>query len=117
MQAVALMRSHVNDQFLLGRRLHTWLGFQHFYSSMLLVPAVARPAARVCDQSLNRPPMQLTLRAAVSCIPTLWVHGASQNLYYRANRARALLVLQVVDDSSQIACSQVHVSTWVAECQ
>ena len=59
--------------------------------------------------------MQLTLRAAVSCIPTFWAHGAS--LYYRANRARALLVLQVVNESSQIACSQVHVSTWVAECQ
>ena len=28
-----------------------------------------------------------------------------------------MLVLQVANESSQIACSQVHVSTWVAECQ
>ncbi len=77
-------------QYLLGCRLHTWLGFQRLYSGMLLVQAAARSAASVCDQWLNRPPVQLTLSAAVSCIPTFWFHGAShlrQNLHSQANRA------------------------------
>ena len=62
---------------MLGCRVRTWLGFQRLYSRMLPAQAAARSAAHVCDQWLNRPPVQLTLSAAVSCIPTFWFHGPS----------------------------------------
>ena len=44
---------------------------------MLVCQAAARSTASVCDQWLNRPPVQLTLSVAVSCMPTFWFHGAS----------------------------------------
>ncbi len=66
-----------HHQYLLGCRVHDWLGFQRLHSCMLLTQVAARSAASVCDQWLNRPQVQSTLSAAVSCIPTFWCHAAS----------------------------------------
>ena len=60
-------------QHMLGSQVHIWSGFQRLYSCTLLAPAAANSATS-CEQTvqnkwLHRLPAQLTLRAAVSCVP------------------------------------------------
>jgi len=69
----------------------------------LLAQAAARSAASVCDQWLNRPPVQLTLNAAVSCIPTFWFHALS-------HLVNISMLCKLLLGNSQIGCSQVYVS-------